>query len=77
MEDFLENYSGILNVGVGYTGAKVKLLHELYGENDYSALVDPDKTAKVFMTLDDAMYGVKSFIDNMNEYSCDFHIHNL
>ncbi len=69
MKNFLESYSEALNVGVGYAEDKIILLTELYGENDYSELTDPDKTAKAFMALDNSMYSVKSFIDNMNKYS--------
>ncbi len=69
MENFLETYSAALNVGVGYSESKIILLNELYGENDYSDLTDPDKTAKAFMALDASMYEVKAFVDNMNNYS--------
>ncbi len=69
MKNFLEVYSDALNVGVGHAEDKIILLTELYGENDYSELTDPDKTAKAFMTLDNSMYDVKSFIDTMNKYS--------
>ncbi len=69
MKNFLESYSEALNVGVGYVDDKIILLTELYGENDYSDLTDPDKTAKAFMALDNSMYDVKLFVDNMNNYS--------
>lgn len=69
MKSFLETYSDALNVGVGYSEDKIILLTELYGENDYSELTDPDKTAKAFMALDNSMYDVKSFIDTINKYS--------
>ena len=69
MQQFLFDHNVTMGIGAGYSEGKAKLLYEIYGENDYSALTESDETIASIIAIDTAMYEVKTFVDGMNTYS--------
>lgn len=69
MRAFLEEYGSMLRIGEGYGDDKIKLLTELHGEKDYSDIEEPEVIAECAGVLDETMYEVKDFIDQVNKYS--------
>lgn len=68
-KDFLDEYSGILGVGAGYSEKKTKILCELFAERDYSDIGVPEEVAGEIVSLDDTVNKVENFIDQVNDYS--------
>ncbi len=71
MEEFFENYSHITGIGGGYSAAKIKLMHELYSEEEYPHITIPEVAIKRLMDFEPRLNKVNSFIEEMNSHSRD------
>ena len=69
MESFFANYSAVTGIGGGYSSAKIKLMHELYGEVEHPAVTIPEVAVKRLVEFEPRLNKVNSFITAMNNYS--------
>ncbi len=69
MEEFFESYSEVIGIGKGYSSAKIKLMHELYSEEEYPEVTIPEVAIKRLMEFEPRLNKVNSFIEAMNSYS--------